>query len=112
MTNTGTYYLLRPDQHVAARWRELRPERVIACLRRALGHEPCPGKRARGMKSDLNIADPDGFYEALIALHEGLSDEESNLLNARLVLLLANQMGDMAVLRECLAAARALRPRD
>lgn len=58
------------------------------------------------MRSDLNIADPDGFYEALIAAHEGLSDEQSNLLNARLVLLLANQVGDMATLRTCIAAAR------
>jgi hypothetical protein len=58
------------------------------------------------MRSDLNISDPDAFYEALIAAHEGLSDEQSNLLNARLVLLLANQIGDMAVLRACIAAAR------
>lgn len=58
------------------------------------------------MRSDLNIPDPDAFYEALIAAHEGLSDEQSNLLNARLVLLLANQIGDMAVLRACIAAAR------
>jgi len=58
------------------------------------------------MRSDLNIADPDGFYEALIAAHEGLSDEQSNLLNAGLVLLLANQVGDMAVLRACIEAAR------
>ena len=58
------------------------------------------------MRSDLNIPDPDGFYEALIAAHEGLSDEQSNLLNARLSLLLANQVGDMASLRACLAAAR------
>ena len=59
------------------------------------------------MRSDLNIADPDAFYEALIAAHEGLSDEQSNLLNARLILLLANQVGDMASLRACIAAARA-----
>ena len=59
------------------------------------------------MRSDLNISDPDGFYEALIAAHEGLSDEQSNLLNARLILLLANQVGDMASLRACIAAARA-----
>jgi hypothetical protein len=58
------------------------------------------------MRSDLNIPDPDAFYEALIAAHEGLSDEQSNLLNARLVLLLANQIGDMAVLRACIVAAR------
>lgn len=58
------------------------------------------------MRSDLNIADPDAFYEALIAAHEGLTDARSNLLNARLVLLLANQVGDLEVLRACLAAAR------
>ena len=58
------------------------------------------------MRSDLNISDPDAFYEALIAAHEGLSDEQSNLLNARLLLLLANQVGDMEVLRACIAAAR------
>ena len=58
------------------------------------------------MRSDLNIPDPDAFYEALIAAHEGLSDEQSNLLNARLVLLLANQVGDMAALRACISAAR------
>ena len=58
------------------------------------------------MRTDLNIADADGFYEALIRRHEGLSDDDSNLLNARLVLLLANQVGDTDVLEQCLAAAR------
>ena len=61
---------------------------------------------ANAMRTDLNIADADAFYEALIRCHEGLSDDDSNLLNARLVLLLANQVGDMAVLEQCLAAAR------
>ena len=56
--------------------------------------------------SEPNIPDPDGFYEALIRIHDGLTDEQSNLVNARLVLLLANQIGDMAVLRACLEAAR------
>ena len=59
------------------------------------------------MRSDPNIADPDGFYQAWIAAHEGLSDAESADLDARLVLLLANQIGDMAVLLDCIAAARA-----
>lgn len=49
---------------------------------------------------------PDDFYEALIEAHRGLSDAQSEMLNARLVLLLANHVGDMQVLREALAAAR------
>lgn len=48
----------------------------------------------------------DDFYEALIQTHQGLSDEQSQLVNARLVLLLANHIGDLRVLREALAAAR------
>ena len=61
------------------------------------------------MKTDLHIPDPDGFYEAWVAAHEGLSDSESADLDARLVLLLANQVGDMQVLLDCIAAARAAR---
>jgi Protein of unknown function (DUF2783) len=49
----------------------------------------------------------DDFYELLIDSHRGLSDEQSRLLNARLVLLLANHVGDLRVLREALDAARA-----
>ena len=49
---------------------------------------------------------PDDFYEALIDAHRDLGDEQSQQLNARLVLLLANHIGDLAVLREALAAAR------
>lgn len=49
----------------------------------------------------------DDFYEQLIDTHRGLSDEDSRLVNARLVLLLANHIGDLAVLRQALAAARA-----
>lgn len=53
-----------------------------------------------------NIAQPDEFYAELLAAHEGLSDEESAAFNARLVLLLANHVGDRAVLSEALQAAR------
>jgi hypothetical protein len=49
----------------------------------------------------------DDFYEALLAAHEGLDDKESAALNARLVLLLANHIGGLPVLREALALARA-----
>ena len=50
---------------------------------------------------------PDDFYEALIETHRDLSSAESHALNARLVLLLANHIGSLPVLREALAAARA-----
>lgn len=48
----------------------------------------------------------DAFYDALIAAHQGLTDAQSELLNARLVLLLANHVGDLSVLREAIALAR------
>ncbi len=54
-----------------------------------------------------NIPDPDGFYAELLALHEGLSDQESAAANARLILILANHIGDRRVLTEAFAAARA-----
>lgn len=57
---------------------------------------------------DPNIKDPDGFYQELLECHEGLSKEESDALNARLILVLANHIGDRSVLREALAAARSV----
>ena len=48
----------------------------------------------------------DDFYEALIRAHEGLSQAESHTLNARLVLILANNIGDFRVVQEALALAR------
>jgi hypothetical protein len=59
------------------------------------------------MRNDPNIPDPDGFYAALVAAHEGLTDAESAAINARLIFLLANQIGDQQVLLECVAAAAA-----
>jgi hypothetical protein len=49
----------------------------------------------------------DDFYEQLVEAHRGLDDAASELLNARLVLLLANHIGDLDVLSQALAAARA-----
>ncbi|MBT2322310.1 DUF2783 domain-containing protein [Variovorax paradoxus] len=57
------------------------------------------------MNTDLHIPDPDGFYAEWLASHEGLSEAQSADLNARLVLLLANQCGDQAVLLDCIKAA-------
>jgi len=53
-----------------------------------------------------NLSDPDGFYEALLKAHEGLSDKESVELNARLVLVLANQIGDVDTLAAAIEAAK------
>ena len=49
----------------------------------------------------------DDFYQMLIEGHQGLDDAASELMNARLVLLLANHIGNLHVLREAIAAARA-----
>lgn len=61
------------------------------------------------MKTALNLQDADAFYEQLLDAHAGLSREQSELLNARLILLLANQIGDAAILADCIAAARPVR---
>ena len=53
-----------------------------------------------------NIASPDDFYQDLIDLHRDLTDEQSALVNAKLILLLANHVGDPAVLRAAMMAAR------
>ena len=53
-----------------------------------------------------NLTDPDGFYEELINAQRDLSDEQSQLMNAKLILILANHIGDREVLREALTIAR------
>ncbi len=53
-----------------------------------------------------NIAGADDFYAELIDAHEGLSKEESDALNARLLLVLANHIGDRALLTEAIKAAK------
>ena len=53
----------------------------------------------------------DELYEALIQAHEGLSIEQSHAMNARLVLLLANQIDDLGLFKEALVAAGLAVPR-
>jgi Protein of unknown function (DUF2783) len=55
---------------------------------------------------DNQLEDADGFYEALLDAHAGLTAEESAALNARLILLLANQVGHAGVLAQCIALAK------
>ena len=58
------------------------------------------------LRTGLGVEDPDGWYAELLAAHDGLGEAESHALNARLVLILANHVGDRDVLREALALAR------
>ena len=51
--------------------------------------------------------DPDAAYRLIVEAHRGLADEESRRLDAALILILANEIGDLAVLREALALSRA-----
>lgn len=54
-----------------------------------------------------NIANADDFYAELLALHEGCSKAQSDAINAKLILLLANHIGDRQVLRQAFALAKA-----
>ncbi len=58
------------------------------------------------LETGPKISNPDDFYELLIEIHRGLSREQSELLNAKLILLLANQVGNLGVLRQAMAKAR------
>jgi Protein of unknown function (DUF2783) len=58
------------------------------------------------MKTELNLQDADTFYDQLLNAHEGLSAEQSEQLNLRLILLLANQVSDAAVLWDCIESAK------
>ncbi|HTH79519.1 MAG TPA: DUF2783 domain-containing protein [Ramlibacter sp.] len=58
------------------------------------------------MKTQSNLQDPDGFYERLLDAYDGLAPEQCEMLDARLILLLANQVGDAKVLADCVNAAR------
>jgi len=53
-----------------------------------------------------NIDNPDEFYAALLEAHDGLGKDESDALNARLLLILANQIGDQSTLLHAIEAAR------
>ncbi|HYH19656.1 MAG TPA: DUF2783 domain-containing protein [Azospirillum sp.] len=56
--------------------------------------------------TENRLASPDDFYEALIDTHRDLSAEQSAMVNAKLVLLLANHIGDMDVLKDAMRIAR------
>lgn len=61
-----------------------------------------PGK----LRTDSAFANPDEFYDVLIAAHRDLTEAQSAEVNAKLILLLANHIGDLDVIREALEVAR------
>ncbi|NND41917.1 MAG: DUF2783 domain-containing protein [Silicimonas sp.] len=55
--------------------------------------------------STPNLGNPDDSYAALLRAHEGLSEAETHALNARLILILANHIGDLDVIQEAITCA-------
>ena len=58
------------------------------------------------LNTESNTDNPDLLYQALVDMHRDLTDEQSRLVNARMILLLANHIGDMDVINEAIAVAR------
>ena len=58
------------------------------------------------LNREPNIIDADGFYQELIESQRELSDAQADMMTTKLVLILANHVGDRAVLREAFALAR------
>ncbi len=58
------------------------------------------------MHTKINVEDPDGFYARLIELHEGLSTDESLKVSAKMILMMANEIGDRSTLDQMLAYLR------
>jgi hypothetical protein len=58
------------------------------------------------LKLEINTTEPDEMYEIITSMHDGLTRADSERANAKLILLLANQVGDVAVLRQAAEIAR------
>jgi hypothetical protein len=56
---------------------------------------------------EANLFSADDFYQMLIDMHQGLDDAESQMVNAKLILLLSNHIGDLDVLKQAMDIARA-----
>ncbi len=58
------------------------------------------------LNTEPNLPNPDAAYEALVEAHRGISETESAALNARLVLILSNHIGDLSVLKSAISLAK------
>jgi 3-(3-hydroxy-phenyl)propionate hydroxylase len=107
-----TCYLIRPDQHISARFRKLDFDNLEKCLKIAtefntvassdtnLAQAQTASHTKKALITTPNMSNPDAFFTALSHAYIGKTEAECAALNARLLLLLANQVGDEAVLRE------------
>jgi len=121
----GACFLLRPDGHLAARWRRFDTVKVEDAISRAKGflvkdlaaaaesesisegvESACEQARPSRLALDNRLADPDAAYRLLAAARRGMTEAEAAAFDARLVLVLANQIGDADVLAEAVALAR------
>ena len=66
-----------------------------------------PNFREPGKRYGRDVSPGDDFYQLLIDTHRGLSEEQSAMVNAKLILILSNHIGDISVLREAMQMARA-----
>jgi 3-(3-hydroxy-phenyl)propionate hydroxylase len=122
----GASWLIRPDQHLAARFRKLDANALAHAFARATGRSDSasiqladakPAASIEKLTVEPNFKDfdtphlrdyqaNDRFYDMLIDAHRNLGDEASAALNARLLLLLANHVGDLSILNQAIEAAR------
>ena len=58
------------------------------------------------LNTDPNLDSPDDFYAALVDMHRDLSTDQSEIVNAKLILVLANHIGDLEVLARAMKIAR------
>ncbi|WP_322514510.1 DUF2783 domain-containing protein [Rhodopseudomonas palustris] len=58
------------------------------------------------LSTQSNFADPDAAYRLIVEAHRGLGDEQSAALDAALVLILANHIGNLDLLREAVTLAK------
>ena len=66
-----------------------------------------PNFREQGKRYFRDFSPGDDFYQLLVDTHRDLTDEQSAMVNAKLILILSNHVGDIAVLREAMSLARA-----
>lgn len=112
--NEGGVYLIRPDQHVCGRWRAFSINDINQAVNCALGvafiKDKADPEKLNADEHSLdfedNFEDADSFYYELVQHQSKMNENESQIFNAKLVLILANQIGDKKRLSDAMAMAK------